>query len=81
MSTKNEPTNVQKLDACIAELTILLPRLTDQYQPSVKTCIEYLKDVRADITPADDGLPGQFEECVHNVPHEDCGICSPKNPR
>ncbi len=49
MSTKNEPTNVQKLDACIAEFTILLPRLTDQYRPSVKTCIEYLKDVKADV--------------------------------
>ncbi len=44
-----EPTNVQKLDACIAEFTILLPRLTGQYRPSVETCIQYLKDVKADI--------------------------------
>lgn len=55
MSTKSEPTNVQKLDACIAEFTILLPRLTDQYRPSVTTCIEYLKDVKADIEEKTDG--------------------------
>jgi hypothetical protein len=55
MSTKSEPTNVQKLDACIAEFTILLPRLTDQYRPSVTTCIQYLKDVKADIEVPDNG--------------------------
>ena len=25
----------------------------------------------------DNGLPGQFEECVHNVKFETCGICNP----
>lgn len=55
MSVKNEPTPVQKLDACIAEFTILLPRLTDQYRPSVETCIGYLKDVKADIEEQDNG--------------------------
>lgn len=64
MTSKTEPTNVQKLDACISEFTILLPRLTDQYQASVKTCIQYLSDVKVDITPADDGRPGQFEDAT-----------------
>ena len=51
----SEPTNDQKLEACIAEFTILLPRLTDQYRPSETTCIQYLKDVQADIKEKDDG--------------------------
>lgn len=25
-----------------------------------------------------DGLPGQFEECIHNVPFDDCKICNPQ---
>ena len=64
MTSKTEPTNVQKLDACISEFTILLPRVADQYQASVKTCIQYLSDVKVDITPADDGRPGQFEDAT-----------------
>lgn len=49
----DQPTNDQKLEAVQCELTILLPRLSQQYRASVETCIQYLKDVRAELTDDD----------------------------
>ncbi len=42
-------TNHEKLEGVRAELTILLPRLTEQYRPGIKTCLEWLKEVQDDI--------------------------------
>ena len=57
-------TNDEKLLGVRTELVILLPRLTPQYRKGVEACIQWLKEVEADITPADDGRPGQFEDAT-----------------
>jgi len=42
-------TNDEKLEGVRAELTILLPRLTAQFRPGIETCLQWLKEVQADI--------------------------------
>ncbi len=47
----DDKSDLEKLEGVRTELTILLPRLTQQFRSGVETCIRWLKDVEANLKP------------------------------